>query len=157
SSLICAPITDSSADAFLAAIHNAEQNADAVEMRFDYLPVETLQRALTELCSRIGHIGKPLILTFRPREQGGQRDLTLQDRRDFGRGLAPEIINAITFADFELDLVESFAGERPPVPWNKVICSWHDFTETPYDLIARFERMADPPAAIVKIATQANR
>jgi 3-dehydroquinate dehydratase/shikimate dehydrogenase len=43
------------------------------------------------------------------------------------------------------------------VPWEKVICSWHDFAETPDDLIARYERMASSPAAMVKIATQANR
>jgi len=154
--LICAPITNSGADAFLAAIYNAERSADAVELRFDYLPAESLQQALTGLRSGAGRIGKPLILTFRPREQGGDRELTLRDRRDFWRGLPPEIGAAIAFADFELDLVESFAGEQPPVPWSKVICSWHDFAETPYDLIARYERMAGAPAAVVKIATQAN-
>ncbi|MGH9937743.1 MAG: type I 3-dehydroquinate dehydratase, partial [Blastocatellia bacterium] len=154
--LICAPITDSGADAFLAAIYNAERRADAVELRFDYLSAESLQQTLTELRSGVGRIGKPLVLTFRPREQGGKRDLTLRDRRDFWRSLPPEIGAAIAFADFELDLVESFAGEPPPVPWSKVICSWHDFAETPYDLIERYERMADTPAAVVKIATRAN-
>ena len=54
-------------------------------------------------------------------------------------------------------MVESFADERPPVPWEKVICSWHDFAETPHDLISRYELMAGAPAAVVKIATQANR
>ncbi|HEY8461942.1 MAG TPA: type I 3-dehydroquinate dehydratase, partial [Blastocatellia bacterium] len=161
SSLLCVPVIETEANAFLASIHEAERIADAVELRFDYLPTEALPQLIAELSSRIAgrltEAGKPWILTFRPREQGGKRDLTLQDRREFWRGLPPELINSTAHADFELDLVESFADERPPVPWEKVICSWHDFEETPHDLIARYDLMARSPAAVVKIATQANR
>src|SRR5262245_54573134 len=156
-SLVCVPVTETNPAKFPAAIHEAEQTADAIELRLDYLPAEALPQLIAELRSRIAQIGKPLIFTFRPRQQGGKRDLSLQDRHNFWRGLPPEIINAIAFADFELDLVESFASEQPPVPWSKVICSWHNFDETPEDLIERFERMARTPAAVVKIATQANR
>src|SRR5262245_24131434 len=157
SSLICVPVTETEANAFLASIHEAERIADAIELRLDYLPAEALSQLIVELSSRIARLSKPSILTFRPREQGGKRDLTLQDRRDFWRRLPLEIIDSIAYADFEFDLVESFAGERPPAPWEKVICSWHDFAETPYDLIARYDLMASSPAAVVKIATQANR
>jgi 3-dehydroquinate dehydratase / shikimate dehydrogenase len=156
-SIICAPITETNAHTFLATIHESDKIADAIELRLDYLPAESLPQLIVDLSSCIARISQPLILTFRPREQGGKRDLTLQARRDFWRGLPPEIVNSGAFADFELDLVESFAREQSPVPWEKVICSWHDFAETPYDLIARYERMASSPAAVVKIATQANR
>jgi 3-dehydroquinate dehydratase/shikimate dehydrogenase len=154
---ICVPITETDVEAFLATTGEAEQTADTIELRLDYLPAEALPQLIAELRSRTAQISKPLIVTFRPREQGGKRDLSLQDRHDFWRSLPPEIINAIAFADFELDLVESLAGEQPPIPWSKVICSWHNFGETPDDLIERFERMARTPAAVVKIATQANR
>jgi len=157
SSLICVPITEVVPDSFLATIQEAERIADAIELRLDYLTADALPRLIVELTSRIARVSKPLILTFRPREQGGKRDLTLQDRRDFWRGLPSEIINSIAYADFEFDLVESFANERPPAPWEKVICSWHDFAETPHDLIARYDRMASSPAAVVKIVTQAKR
>jgi 3-dehydroquinate dehydratase / shikimate dehydrogenase len=156
-SFICAPITETHAAAFLASIHEAEQVADAIELRFDYLTAESLPQLIVELTSHIARVSKPLIFTFRPREQGGKRDLSLQDRRDFWRGLPPEIVKSIAYADFEFDLVESFANESPPAPWEKIICSWHDFAETPHDLIARYELMAGAPAAVVKIATQANR
>ncbi len=156
-SLVCVPITETDAEAFLATLDEAVHTADAIELRLDYLPAEALPQLIAELNSRITQITKPLIVTFRPREQGGKRDLTLQDRRNFWRSLPPEITSAIAFADFELDLVESFSGEQPPIPWSKVICSWHNFDETPNDLIERFERMARTPAAVVKIATQANR
>src|SRR5215467_1987415 len=152
SSLICVPITEVAPDSFLATIQEAERIADAIELRLDYLTADALPRLMVELTSRIARVSKPLILTFRPREQGGKRDLTLQDRRDFWRGLPPEIINSIAYADFEFDLVESFAGEQPPAPWEKVICSWHNFAETPHDLIARYDQMAGSPAAVIKIA-----
>jgi 3-dehydroquinate dehydratase / shikimate dehydrogenase len=156
-SIICAPITEVGADSFLATVHEAGQIADAIELRLDYLPAETLPEFIAELSHHVARVGKPLIFTFRPREQGGKRDLSLQDRRDFWRGLPPAVVNSIGYADFEFDLVESFSGETPPVPWEKVICSSHDFAETPHDLIARYDRMAETPAAVVKIATQANR
>ncbi len=155
--LIGIPIAEVNVNEFLATIYEAERIADAVELRFDYLPAEALPQLIVEISSRRARGSLPLILTFRPREQGGKRDLSLQDRRDFWRRLPPEIVNSIAYADFEFDLAKSFAGERPPVPWEKVICSWHDFAGTPRDLIARYDRMAGTPAAVVKIATQANR
>ncbi len=152
--LICVPVTETKAEAFLAAIAEAAQSADVVELRLDYLPDEDLAimlDSLPELASKT-----KLLLTFRPREQGGWRDLSLQDRQTFWRNLPPELVSAIRFADFEFDLVESF-GNDSPIPWEKVIGSWHNFDETPDDLIARYDHMAATPAAVVKIATMANR
>jgi 3-dehydroquinate dehydratase/shikimate dehydrogenase len=157
SSLICVPITKLDAAQFLSAISEASEHADAIELRLDYLPADALQKAISQLHSRTPQTSKPLIFTFRPREQGGKRDVSLGERQAFWRGLPPEIVNKMAFADFELDLVESFADSEPPIPWSKVICSWHNFEETPADLLARYEWMARTPAAVVKIATEANR
>jgi 3-dehydroquinate dehydratase/shikimate dehydrogenase len=157
SSLICVPITENIPDAFLTAIQEAELIADAIELRLDYLSGKSRPQLILDLYSRIVRIDKTIIFTFRPCEQGGRSDLTLEDRRNFWRSLPTELVDAISFADFELDLVESFAAGQPPVPWEKVICSWHNFDETPEDLIERFDRMARTPAAVVKIATKANR
>ncbi len=150
---ICVPITETNPEAFLAAIAEAAQSADIVELRLDYLTASDCTAVLEKLPALAEE--KNLLLTFRPREQGGQRDLSLQDRQTFWRNLPPELVRAIRFADFEFDLVESF-GEQSPVPWEKVICSWHNFAETPDDLPARYDRMAATPAAVVKIATMAN-
>src|SRR5262245_41931380 len=126
-SAICVPITESTFDTFFAELREAEQTADAIELRLDYLSADTLPRVIAELRSQTGQIAKPLIYTFRPLEQGGKRDLSLEDRRNFWRSLPRELIEAISFADFELDLVECFADSPPPIPWSKVICSWHNF------------------------------
>ncbi len=149
---ICVPITETNPDAFLAAIVEAAQSADVIELRLDYLTASDCAAVIEKLPALAE--GEKLLLTFRPREQGGQRDLSLQDRQTFWRNLPPELLDAIRFADFEYDMVESF-GEQSPVPWDKVICSWHNFAETPDDLSARYDRMAATPAAVVKIATMA--
>jgi 3-dehydroquinate dehydratase/shikimate dehydrogenase len=154
--LLCVPITETAVDQCFAAIHGSEQLADIIELRLDYFSVDTLPQVIAELQARIAQIGKPLIITFRPREQGGRRAMTLQDRQSFWRGLPQEIVGAIAFADFELDLAESFA-DTSPIPWSKVICSWHNIEETPAGLLEIYERIAGTRAAVVKIATQANR
>jgi 3-dehydroquinate dehydratase/shikimate dehydrogenase len=154
-SYLCTPITEPSSDNFLHAMQAADRVAEAIELRLDYLPAEDLPGFLATLEQRGAAFTKPLLFTFRPAEQGGRRAVTLAERRAFWQGLSPAIVEQIAYADFEYDLVESFHAETPPVPWEKVICSWHDFESTPSDLMPRYERMAATPAAIVKIATKA--
>ncbi|MBO0719728.1 MAG: type I 3-dehydroquinate dehydratase, partial [Blastocatellia bacterium] len=154
--LLCAPITEPAVENCFAAIQEAERLADIIELRLDYFPAEILPKAIAELKTRITGIGKPLILTYRSREQGGMRDLSLADRLLFWRSLPQEIIQAIAFVDFELDLAESLT-EDSPAPWSKVICSWHDIEGTPVNLFGIYDRIAATRAAVVKIASQANR
>lgn len=150
--MICTPITERCSDAFLASVSEAEAVADCIEARLDYLPADQLEDVLSSFVSH--KPAKPLILTFRPREQGGERDLSLEDRRAFWSGLRPDLIDQIAYADFELDLVQSF-GARSPVPWNKVICSFHDFDETPANIASTFDLLKSTAAGVVKIATLA--
>ncbi|MDX2043889.1 MAG: shikimate dehydrogenase [Acidobacteriota bacterium] len=155
--LVCVPITETNPDAYLSAILEASQLADVVELRLDYLSANDRSTVLDKLPVLAASAAcKDLLLTFRPREQGGQQDLNLADRQNFWRSLPQETIAAIRFADFEFDLAASF-GNDSPVPWEKVICSWHNFERTPDDLLAQYERMAAIPAAVVKIATMANQ
>jgi 3-dehydroquinate dehydratase / shikimate dehydrogenase len=154
--LICIPITESVPENFLAAIREAELVADAVELRLDFLAAEGLSQVLHQLRRDIEGIGKPLILTFRPRAQGGKRNLTLQERQNFWRMLPREINEGMAFADFEIDLAESFASDSP-IPWQKVICSWHSFESTPENLLEIYQRLDRTQAAVNKIATQVNR
>ncbi len=156
-SLICAPITETRAADFLAALDEAKQIADAIELRLDYLNDADRARVLAELPAHLSGVTKPLIFTFRPREQGGQRDLSLADRQAFWRGLPPSLISAMAYADFELDLVESLIGLPLPISWEKVICSYHSFDETPANVAEVCDRITRTPAAVIKIATQATR
>src|SRR5262249_54234087 len=100
--MICAPIIEVGPAPFLAAIHEAEQIADPIDPRFDYFPAESLPQLIVDLSSSIARVSKPLIFTFRPREQGGKRDLSLQDRRDFWRGLPPGAVNSIAYSAYDV-------------------------------------------------------
>lgn len=154
--MICVPITEKRAEEVLAAVDEAASVAEAIELRLDYLDEAELSPLIDRLPAKIAALNRSFILTYRPREEGGARDLTLDERRAFWQSLAPELVAALSFADFELDLVESF-GDNPPVPWEKVICSAHDFARTPEDLLALYDRLAATPARAVKIATRAER
>ncbi len=152
--LLCVPITEISADSFLSAIDEAANIADIIELRLDYLPDPELAKVLAALPTQ--KLTKSLLFTFRPREQGGRRELPLATRLNFWRSLQSEILNLISFADFELDLVEHLADKIPPISWDKIICSNHNFDETPANIGETYDRIARTPAAIIKIATKVN-
>ena len=152
---ICIPITETNAAAFIAAIAEAAPLADIIELRLDYLPESELDKVLKNIAAH--QISKPLLFTFRPREQGGMRDLSLENRLHFWQSLKPEILKLISYADFELDLVEHLADKIPPIAWDKIICSNHNFDETPANIGEVYDRIARTPAAVIKIATKVNQ
>ncbi|MFZ4985263.1 MAG: shikimate dehydrogenase [Blastocatellia bacterium] len=160
---VCVSITESLEKDFISALREADGMrkadgvVDGIELRLDYLEASELPRLLDWLAGNGDELKSKLVLTFRPREQGGRRDITLAERQKFWRTLDPSIKARATLVDFEWDLVESLRAEEPPVAWEKVVCSWHDFGGMPADLIERYERMAATPAAVVKIAALANR
>ncbi len=155
-SLICVPVTETSVGAFLAMAEAAAKSADAIELRLDYLSQEDLPALLTELPRRLDEWGKPVIITFRPAEQGGMRSLSLEARLDFWRNLPAVVVERIAYADLELDLIEH-PDSKALLPWEKVICSWHNFDRTPEDLPALCVRMLRTPAAVIKVAAKCNR
>ena len=156
-SYVCVPITEGEGERCIAAIREAEREADAIEVRLDYLAEGELPGVLAWLGAHGAGVEAALVLTFRPGEQGGRREVTLAERQAFWRGVGVEVLAAATWVDLEWDLVESWAGGGCPVAWEKVICSWHDFAGTPVDLNERYDRMAATPAAVVKLATMVER
>lgn len=152
---ICIPITETNSVAFIAAITAAAPLADIIELRLDYLSDAERDEVLKNISAH--QISKPLLFTFRPREQGGMRDLSSETRLNFWYSLNPETIKLITFADFELDLVEYLADKIPPIEWNKIICSNHNFDETPANIGEMYDRIARTPGAVIKIATKVNQ
>ncbi len=152
--MICAPITDTKARDFLGSLGEAEQVADCVEARLDFLDHDQLDEVIASLRAR--KLTKPLILTYRPREQGGRKDLSLDERREFWQSMDHGLKDRIAYADLELDLVESFEDDSP-ILWDKVICSYHDFERTPADLDVVFDRVIRTPARVAKVATHVTR
>jgi 3-dehydroquinate dehydratase/shikimate dehydrogenase len=145
-----------------SSVARAAEVADLIELRLDCLEESQLPEAQAQLGALVGETRLPFIITFRPRGQGGGRDLGVEERLSFWRDAARSLRGAAgperPFADLELDLLESQQFTRGGETFRdfRVICSHHDFRETPADLEALFGRMARTGADVLKIATRAN-
>ena len=137
---VCVPVCEKDLAALRNACELATEWADVIELRLD---------CLTELPEDLASdFSRPLILTFRPTEQGGHRESTRAERKAFWTSVAPQINS--DWWDVEGDLVDELS-----LNWPRIIVSHHDFSGVPDDLEEIYERLAATPAAIVKIAVQA--
>jgi len=135
---ICVAVCEKNVAALESAAVRASEWADIIELRLDCLDnVEGFERVLDR-------VSRPVILTFRPSEQGGYRELDHDARASFWK-TAPHT----DWWDIESDL----AVERDS---SNIILSHHDFTGVPQDLTRIYEQLAATPARVVKIAVQAN-
>ena len=137
---VCVPVCEKDLGALRNGCELATEWADVIELRLD---------CLTELPKHLpSDFSRPVILTFRPTEQGGHRDSTRAERKAFWTSLAPQIKS--DWWDLEADLVHDLS-----LDWSRIIISHHDFSGVPDDLEQIYERLAATPAAVVKIAVQA--
>ena len=135
---VCVPVCENNIEALESASVRACELGDIVELRLDCLAaLEDWQRVLSRM-------SRPVILTFRPSEQGGHREMDRHARESFWK-TAPQT----DWWDVESDLTSD-------VEWSRVIVSHHDFSGVPADLTQIYERLAATPARVVKIAVNAN-
>src|SRR5256714_19127 len=167
---ICVPVCARRADELRPFVARAAEVADIVELRLDCLDEDQLDSSRPRLAESLKSLlhdlllnfTTPFIITFRPAEQGGHRALDTSARVDFWQSAAEELsreeFQARVFADIELDLFESPHGESlcDAAKSLSVICSHHDFRQTPADLASVYERAARTPARVIKIAARAN-
>jgi 3-dehydroquinate dehydratase/shikimate dehydrogenase len=158
---VCVPVCVSDAGELSDAVARAASLADVIELRFDCLDEGQLDKAFARLVEIV--TGTPLhfIITNRPAGQGSRRALDSRERLDFWRRtselLSDANVRARVYADVELDLLESTHAEplREILVGFTLICSQHDFLQTPSDLGALYERMARTGARVLKVAAQA--
>ncbi len=141
---VCVSVCEKDLGALRSACERAVEWADVIELRLDCF--EELPKNLSDTTQKLSC---PLILTFRPAEQGGHRNLTREERQSFWTSLAPR--DESIWWDVEGDLVNDLSPD-----WSRVIVSHHDFSAVPNDLEQIYERLAHTPAAVIKIAVQAN-
>lgn len=156
---VCVPVCVRSACELGDAVARAASLADVIELRLDCLEDGEVEDAFTRLAGIVGKTPLPFIITNRPAGQGGRRQLDAHERLDFWRRTS-ELLNdarARVHADVELDLLESTHAEhlRETLEGFTLICSHHDFLQTPADLDALYERMARTGARVLKVAALA--
>ncbi|HEY0429955.1 MAG TPA: shikimate dehydrogenase [Pyrinomonadaceae bacterium] len=143
---ICVSVYAETAGEFIENIKRAEKSGDVVELRFDFLAESELENALEKTCDLKS--SKNLLLTFRPEEQGGKRVLTKDERERFWCSGYDFCTN---WADAEIDMVETVSHWL----FEKIICSYHDFSSTPENLSEIYKNLKATNADVLKIAVQA--
>src|SRR5882724_2484743 len=153
---ICISVCEPTVDRLEHAIATAAEVCDLVEVRLDCLDPQELEIGASLITRLLEKSACESILTFRPAEQGGRRQLNDETRREFWSGA----IFSESFFDVELDLAEQVNATEssPPLPidWSRTICSQHDFAGVPANLEQVYDRLACTPARILKIAVQAD-
>ncbi len=144
---ICVSVCAETANEMLEQIKRAEDLADVIEIRFDCLDEIEIEKFYTTLDRNWEISDVPFISTFRPKLQGGKRELTWKERQDFWNSG-----NEIGWIDCEEDFIEdSFSWL-----WEERICSYHDFETTPENLSTIYRRLKGTETDIIKIAVQAD-
>lgn len=138
---ICVPVCEKGLSAVRSACERASEWADIIELRLDCLEADPDSGVLNGL-------QRPVILTFRPAEQGGCRELGREARMAFWKTQAPR--GEDVWWDLEADLAPELSPD-----WSHTIISHHDFSGVPTNLNEIYERLAQTPARVLKIAVQA--
>ena len=147
---VCVPVCARSFAELAEACERVGLVADVIELRLDCLESGELVSEIENFAKRIS---RPIILTLRPSEQGGYKKLERPEREAFwSRDWSFPANSAF---DIEAELVESRL-RGASFDWTRVIVSHHDFNGVPDDLEQIYERLADTPAQVVKIAVRAN-
>jgi len=142
-SKICVPVCERDLDALGNACERAREWADLIELRLD-----CLEQDPERLAEVLQNISSPVILTLRPSEQGGHRQLTREARLNFWNNAAPR--GEGIWWDIEGDLIQDLSPD-----WSRVIVSHHDFDGVPDDMPGIYGQLIATPAQVVKIAVQA--
>jgi 3-dehydroquinate dehydratase / shikimate dehydrogenase len=142
-SLLCETVTGTTM-AELVAARDAATRADMVELRLDGVADADIAQALNG--RRV-----PVIVTCRPRWEGGRFDGSEEERR---RLLMSAFENGAEYVDIEwraefADLIRAYP--------RRVLVSSHDFAGVPDDLCGRARAMRATGAAMIKVAITAAR
>jgi len=143
---VCIPIVETTVERALIAVKEAEQWADLIELRADYLKQ-------VKLAPLLENRQKPFIVTHRRNEEGGKykgregkRLSVLQDAIDLGTDYID--VELASERSFLQDLIRNKRG-------TDVILSFHDFRRTPSlkELQRLFDRMVRLGADVIKIVS----
>ncbi|MEW5801018.1 MAG: shikimate dehydrogenase [bacterium] len=147
--MICIPITAIATGAALREIQQAEEVADILELRIDYL-------ADPDLGELLGARKKPVIITNRKTDEGGKFPGTETERLQL-------LEEAVRLGAEHIDLEWSCGPnvlrhfkELCRGGKTRIISSWHNFLETPGNLDELYTSMKSAGADIIKIVTHAN-
>jgi 3-dehydroquinate dehydratase / shikimate dehydrogenase len=149
-SLLCVPVCSSLARDLGREVERAAALAEIIELRLDCLTGRELDAALKGLEPLLASQIKPFIITLRPAEQGGRREIDSLNRIAFWLDHLSSTRARHGFADIELDIARVLM-KKEGLDWEHIICSHHDFAATQFDPFRLYQEMKEVPAHIIKI------
>ena len=144
---ICISVCAETAEALFGLIKRAEDLADVIEIRLDCLLKDQIIETIKSLQSE-----KPILLTYRPIEQGGRVKIEKQERIEFWNGLSAD--GSLDKRNFWIDCEFDLKSEVSDIAIQKLI-SFHDFSGVPYNIEQTIEDLTEN-GSITKIAFQAD-
>jgi 3-dehydroquinate dehydratase/shikimate dehydrogenase len=147
--MICVPITAGSIEETISELSLASKNADIdiIELRLDY--ISKMEDAEICLEKTLKNKTKPIIVTNRPKREGGNFEGSEKDRLSL---LQKAIELGADYVDVELDSVSHITRRDN----SKLIISYHNFKETPHNINKIYEDISQCKPDIAKVVTYAN-
>lgn len=143
---ICTSIAPISMDDAITKLHS-DSNNYLVEMRIDGIQNLNLKRLLRRPRPEV-------IVTNRRKNEGGKFDGTASDQFEI---FSQAIEYGTEYIDVEFSWGKKFIRQILAHSHNtKVICSYHNFRNTPHNLETTYRKMRQTGSHILKIATTAN-
>ena len=125
-------------------------DADIIEWRADFLPKEAILQVAPAIFEKFA--GRELLFTLRTRAEGGEIDLDsaeyVQIIKDVAQLYQPEYI------DFEYFSYKDVFDQMLDFP--NLVLSYHNFQETPENLMEILSELTSLNPKVVKIAVMAN-
>jgi 3-dehydroquinate dehydratase-1 len=156
---IIVPTTASTADEVLAQARAIGSNpaVDIIEYRIDYLNFDTDAAQVAALGKQVlaAANGKPLILTFRTKSEGGSKEITDKEYGDLYLALIKaHFIDILDVEMFRQPSVVRKVVDAAHAAGIKVVMSSHDFRKTPAtaEIVSRLREQDKMGADILKIA-----
>lgn len=157
---ICVPVCASGVGELADFIERAARIGNVLELRLDCLSGDELGSLQPDLQTLLQSSTHPLIVTLRPANQGGGREIDNLARIIFWTHFFSEEQDSRIHADVELDLATFFQEREAEwgavLDWQRIICSHHDFVGGADKVLELYERLKATPARILKIAVRAN-
>lgn len=144
---ICVSVCAANANEMLEQIRRAEKIADVIEVRLDCIESKQIFKVVAFLGSK-----KPLLLTYRPKEQGGKVEADSLQRKVFWIAFVinGNLDTSKLWFDYEYDLTNLNKVSNPIT-----IRSFHDFSGVPENLPELFENLS-AKFEVAKIAVKAD-
>ena len=126
------------------------QDADIIEWRADFLPKETILQVAPAIFEKFA--GRELVFTLRTRSEGGQIELSSEEYVQIIKEVAQ--LYQPDYIDFEYFSYKDVFDQMLDFP--NLVLSYHNFQETPENLMEILSELTSLNPKVVKIAVMAN-